>query len=593
MKPAVVHPLLRRPTPPAACPPPPPSPSPFASPSLPLPSALLPPKKRRVFHTPRRASTPIPPPPPLPALAAGGDSLGVSAPIPPPPAASLPVAKKPPSRPSGKPPLPPRPRPEKSGNPRTVAAAAGEASALHTGDGCASMDRDEVGDKDQNLGETLLGKDRERGGTLAGDATEVGKVMSKSEEGGEEGEILEKMTTQVFVGGLDRNAKEEDVRVAMARAGEVTEVRMVMDAWSQKNKGYCFVRYREAREARKAIEEIGHVKVVLLIPLGLFLFSHFPNYLYITYTTLWITVCVSNLKICTSLCRIAAVERNDRIFLGNIDKKWKKEDIMKLLLEIEVENISTVILNADFSKPGYNRGYAHLEFDTTKDAQMAYKKLSRKGVFGRCINITVAWAKPSTGSDEKDMLKVKSVFVEGIPDSWDRAKVTKIFKRYGEVDHVVLSCDMRSASSNDIAYIHYTTREAAILCVESFDGQELTETGSKANIKVALARPFRKGKNNKEDHKFTPYPNEHSSTMYSREKRGFAILGDDSSVCTRRNLRARHESTTYAMSTSSYGVSPHCVSGYSPPYHHGSNIFLPDSNYGVAHPWFGSMIDCR
>ncbi|TVU39678.1 hypothetical protein EJB05_13110, partial [Eragrostis curvula] len=474
MKPVVVHPLLRRPTPPAASPLPATSPSPFASPSLPLPSALVPPKKRRVFHTPRRASTPIPPPPPLPALAAGGDFLGVPASIPPPAVASTSVATKPPSWPTGKPPLPPRlKKPSLLTPPPPAGEASAAASALHLGDGCKSMDQnpvwDEVGDKDKILGgENLLSKERERGETLAADAAEGGKlVMSKSVEGGEEEGVSEKMTTQVFVGGLDRNAKEEDVRAAMAKAGEVTEVRMVMDVWSQKNKGYCFVRYREAREARKAIEEIGHV------------------------------------KICTSLCRIAAVERNDRIFLGNIDKKWKKEDIMKLLQEIGVENISTVILSADYSKPGYNLGYAHLELETTKDAQMAYKKLSRKGVFGRCINITVAWAKPFTGSDEKDMLKVKSVFVEGIPSSWDRAKVTKIFKRYGEVEHVVLSCDMRTANSNDIAYIHYTTREAAILCVESFDGQELTETGSKVNIKVALARPFRKGKNNKEDRKIT------------------------------------------------------------------------------------------
>ncbi|TVU41891.1 hypothetical protein EJB05_15449, partial [Eragrostis curvula] len=642
MKPAA-HPL-RRPTPPAASPPPPPSPSPFASPSLPLPSAVLPPKKRRVFQTPRRAATPIPPPPPLPALArlaAGADSPAVPAPIPMPPAgaaASLLVAKKPPLRPTGKPPLPPRPLPKKpssppppppaadekpstppltdvaaeSATPRKVrnyrrkishkgaiaaapAAAAAEASAaagaLHPGDVRESMDSlgdrnagwDGVGDKDRILGETegekpvtgfsavvaceaLLGKKRERGGSWAGKtedcvAPEMGKVVSKSdEEGGEEGmsEEQRRMATEVFVGGLDKNAKEADVRAAMAMAGEVAEVRMVMDhARVQKNKGFCFVRYREAEQARKAIEEFGHV------------------------------------KICTSLCRIAAIgrnESNDKIFLGNIDKTWKKQDIMELLQKIGIENINTVILKDDCNKPGYNRGYAHLELESTKDAQMAYKKLSRKGVFGRSLNITVAWAEPSTDPDDKEMQKVKSVFAEGIPDSWGRAKVAEIFKRYGKVQHVVLPCDMRSATSNDIAYIHYATREAAILCIESFDGQELTETDSKVNIKVSLARPFRKGKQNKEDHKFKPYPILHTPAMYSREKRVFSKMGDDSSSFTRHNPRARHESSTYDMPTSRYSVSPHSVAGYSLPYHHGSINFLPDSNYGVTEPWCGSMM---
>jgi RNA recognition motif-containing protein len=76
---------------------------------------------------------------------------------------------------------------------------------------------------------------------------------------------------------------------------------------------------------------------------------------------------------------------------------------------------------------------------------------------------------------------VKSVFLEGIPNSWGRSKLTEIFKKYGKVEHVVLSCDMRSPITTDIAYIHYTTCEAAMLCVESFDGQELAENDSKVS----------------------------------------------------------------------------------------------------------------
>jgi RNA recognition motif-containing protein len=106
--------------------------------------------------------------------------------------------------------------------------------------------------------EELFGKKkRASGGTLPGkpedcDAPELGKPVSKSGEG----------MREVFVGGLDRDAKEADVRAALGKAGEITEVRMVMDAKANKNKGFCFVSYREAAQARKAIEEFGHVKVV-------------------------------------------------------------------------------------------------------------------------------------------------------------------------------------------------------------------------------------------------------------------------------------------------------------------------------------------
>jgi len=37
---------------------------------------------------------------------------------------------------------------------------------------------------------------------------------------------------------------------------------------------------------------------------------------------------------------------------------------------------------------------------------------------------------------------VKAVFVEGVPNSWDQAKMKEIFKKYGKIELVVLSRDM-------------------------------------------------------------------------------------------------------------------------------------------------------
>lgn len=53
-----------------------------------------------------------------------------------------------------------------------------------------------------------------------------------------------------------------------------------------------------------------------------------------------------------------------------------------------------------------NRGFAFLELETSKDAQLAYKKLQKKDVFGKNQNIKVAWAEPLSEPDEDEMLKV-------------------------------------------------------------------------------------------------------------------------------------------------------------------------------------------
>jgi hypothetical protein len=74
----------------------------------------------------------------------------------------------------------------------------------------------------------------------------------------------QKRMREVFVGGLSRDAVEEDVRAALSAAGEITQVRMFMDRTTSKNKGYCFVAYRDAAMASKAVAEFGNVKVVVL-----------------------------------------------------------------------------------------------------------------------------------------------------------------------------------------------------------------------------------------------------------------------------------------------------------------------------------------
>jgi RNA recognition motif-containing protein len=56
--------------------------------------------------------------------------------------------------------------------------------------------------------------------------------------------------------------------------------------------------------------------------------------------------------------------------------------------------------------------------------------------------------------------------VEGLLNSWDQAKMTDIFKKYGDIELVGLSRDMHTAKRNDFAFINYTTHEAAILCLE-------------------------------------------------------------------------------------------------------------------------------
>ncbi|XP_058085386.1 nucleolin 2-like isoform X2 [Magnolia sinica] len=291
--------------------------------------------------------------------------------------------------------------------------------------------------------------------------TEKGDLGAAQDDEMTVSERRRRRKTEIFIGGLDKDAKEEDIRKVFEKVGEVVEIRLMMNSQTGKNKGYAFLRYASAVDAKRAVTEFAKV------------------------------------EICGKRCGAAAVEGNDTIFLGNINKKWKKEDITKLLQEIGIDNIDTVTVMADPNDHNCNRGFAFLELETNKDAQNAYKKLQKKDVFGKDRNIKVSWAEPLNDPDEEEMLKVKSVYADGIPSTWDEDKVRKHFKKFGEIERVVLARNIQSARRKDFAFVNYKTRESALACIESFNKEELIDEDLKANVKVSLARPVQKGKQSK------------------------------------------------------------------------------------------------
>ncbi|XP_031475219.1 heterogeneous nuclear ribonucleoprotein Q-like [Nymphaea colorata] len=299
-------------------------------------------------------------------------------------------------------------------------------------------------------------------------------------------ERRKKRRTEIFIGGLDKEAKEEDIRKVFEKAGEIVEVRLIKNSQTGKNKGYAFLRYAKPDEAQRAINELARAEV------------------------------------CGKPCAAAPLQDNDTIFLGSIDKRWKKEDVIRILQEIGIENIHTVYVMMDPNNPGHNRGFAFLELETNKDAQNAYRKLQKKDVFGKGRNVKVAWAEPLNDPGEEEMQKVKSVYANGIPASWDEEKVKKYFSKYGEIERIKLAKDMHNPKRKDFAFVNYATREAALACIESFNKEEVVDEGCKVNIKVMLAKPVQKSNQNKGRTKVPDVEQSKEKIKQSKEKRNEA-----------------------------------------------------------------------
>lgn len=61
---------------------------------------------------------------------------------------------------------------------------------------------------------------------------------------------------EVFVGGLDKDATEEDLKKVFSEVGQVVEVRLMKNPLTKKNKGFAFLRFATVEQAKRAVAEL-------------------------------------------------------------------------------------------------------------------------------------------------------------------------------------------------------------------------------------------------------------------------------------------------------------------------------------------------
>ncbi|GLJ05732.1 hypothetical protein SUGI_0024140 [Cryptomeria japonica] len=149
---------------------------------------------------------------------------------------------------------------------------------------------------------------------------------------------------EIFVGGLDKDAAEEDLRKVFSAAGEILEVHLMMNPQTHKNKGFAFIRYASVEHAKRACSEL------------------------------------KNPQVKGKVCGVSPSQDNDTLFLGNICKTWTKDALKERLKHYGIENIEDLTLGEDSQNEGMNRGFAFMEFSTRSDAMNAYKRLQKRDV---------------------------------------------------------------------------------------------------------------------------------------------------------------------------------------------------------------------
>ncbi|KAL2550124.1 nucleolin-like [Forsythia ovata] len=85
---------------------------------------------------------------------------------------------------------------------------------------------------------------------------EIVDAAKKEEHHEDVKEKLKRKEFEIFVGGLDKDATEDDLRKVFSEVGNVTDVRLMMNPQTKKNKGFAFLRFATVEQAKRAFTEL-------------------------------------------------------------------------------------------------------------------------------------------------------------------------------------------------------------------------------------------------------------------------------------------------------------------------------------------------
>ncbi|XP_047221045.1 RNA-binding protein 47 isoform X2 [Girardinichthys multiradiatus] len=250
---------------------------------------------------------------------------------------------------------------------------------------------------------------------------------------------------EIFVGKIPRDVYEDELVPVFESVGRIYEMRLMMD-FDGKNRGYAFVMYTEKHEAKRAVRELNNFEVR-------------PGRL---------------LGVCSSV-------DNCRLFIGGIPKTKKREEILEEVSKV-TEGVLDVIVYASAADKMKNRGFAFVEYESHRAAAMARRKLmpGRIQLWGH--QIAVDWAEPEIDVDEDVMETVKILYVRNLMMETSEETIRKIFSQWNP------GCVERVKKIRDYAFVHFTSRDDAVLAMDHLNGTEIEGSW----IEVTLAKPVDK-----------------------------------------------------------------------------------------------------
>eukprot|EP00301_Raphidiophrys_heterophryoidea_P024524 c7993_g1_i1.p1 GENE.c7993_g1_i1~~c7993_g1_i1.p1 ORF type:complete len:552 (+),score=56.89 c7993_g1_i1:123-1778(+) len=252
--------------------------------------------------------------------------------------------------------------------------------------------------------------------------------------------------TELFLGGLSRDIKEEDIRSAFAVSGKIFSIRVVRDRATGECRGFGFVTFVNKEAARQAVKD-HHEKT----------------------------------EIKGRLVRVTMSESKSRLFLGNLPREMQKSELEAILTE-DGSVVRSLEWLPDAFNPKRNRGFAFVEFASHQDATQVLKRFQRTSLQG----ISASWAEPKDEVDDEIMETVKTIYVRNLPTGFTEGEVSELFSKFGPIEKVVLPASTTGQKWKNFGFVYFEERQHALDSIAEMDQQPFRDRV----LEVSLARPI-------------------------------------------------------------------------------------------------------
>ncbi|OMO98053.1 hypothetical protein COLO4_14173 [Corchorus olitorius] len=257
---------------------------------------------------------------------------------------------------------------------------------------------------------------------------------------------------ELYVGGLHKDAVEQDLFEIFGKFGEVQIARIVRHPTTNRSLRFAFIQYATIEQARKVLSDLK-----------------------------------DGIEVRGKRAKVSISHDRNVLYLGNICRTWTKEDVVEKLKTYGIEDLDEIQVPNDPKKEGRIKGFSLLRFSTCSSAEVALHRLRKPDAFfGNARGAKVTFAHTKMHSTEEVRLQVKTIYIEGIPKFWNAQKLKVICEQYGETKKVRIFRNFGN-KGRDFGFISFTTRESAVACVKRMNEVQF---GGGIKVKAGIAGPL-------------------------------------------------------------------------------------------------------